>query len=342
MTERKVSKFWAYFLNIMFLPLGFYYIKDQRRFILYTIVSLLLLIVFSLLAWVLTFVISGSTHFFFLIFAFMLFWAWLVFETYRSLKENKISAHKLFYKPAAYWFVPVYIIVSIVLTIVLEPIEKPFINAHNVPSGSMEPSVQQGDFVFVNYILNEVKRGDIIAFDATTESLQGKTLIKRIIAIPGDRIEINKNRISINGKELGRKPYEKPVSSLMIGKTFHNKDENEYEAFTETNNGHSYQVLQMKSSIFGAEPVELTLAADEYYLMGDNRDNSQDSRFFGPVKREFLRGKYVYTYFSIDWHDELCSQPVNVSSPAMKLVQYWSGMCPKAEVRWQNFGRVAP
>lgn len=139
-----------------------------------------------------------------------------------------------------------------------------------VPTGSMVPTVEIGNHVFINcltYKFNAPEQGDIIAFYHQEEDkLLPTRYLKRIIAGPNDTIDIRDNVIYINDIPLDESDY---LSS----------DVNTYPYYFE---------------------FPYTLPNNQYFVMGDNRENSGDSRFWGPVDRKDILGKAEYVIFPFD------------------------------------------
>ncbi|HEX2729654.1 MAG TPA: signal peptidase I [Rubrobacteraceae bacterium] len=145
---------------------------------------------------------------------------------------------------------------------------RPFVMmAYSIPSVSMVPTLEVGDRVLVNkfvYRFTEPERRDIVIFDAVANG-EPETLIKRVVGLPGDEIEIRRGILYLNG-ERQKEPYvaNKPcVRSLP------------------------------KTCSFG--PV--TVPQDHVFVMGDNRANSEDSRFIGPVPRQDIRGEAFFRFW---------------------------------------------
>lgn len=130
-----------------------------------------------------------------------------------------------------------------------------------VPSGSMVSTINIGDKVIgfrLSYLFSDPKRGDIVMFNAPDKE---KTIyIKRIIGLPGDTIVIQDNKLYING-ELYEEDYLKNGWTKMIGT-------------------YTYEVPQ-----------------GEYFMMGDNRDSSNDSRAWGSVKKDEIIAKAIFRYY---------------------------------------------
>jgi signal peptidase I len=156
------------------------------------------------------------------------------------------------------------------------------VQAFKIPSGSMEPTLLIGDHILVNKFiygvkipftrktllpLGEPKREDVIVFIYPVDAT--KDFIKRVVALPGEQVEITGSKILINGK-----PYEDKYGHYV---------EN---AGRPVPAGNSYS--------FG--PV--TVPEDHYFVMGDNRDHSYDSRFWGFVPAQSVKGKAFVIYWS--------------------------------------------
>jgi len=128
-----------------------------------------------------------------------------------------------------------------------------------VEGTAMRPALNHGDRIVVERNPQKLERGDIIVFLYPDD--QTKSYIKRIVGLPHEVIEIREGLTVVNGRPL-EEPYVNP---------------------------------QLNQSARSSQP--LRLAADNYYVLGDNRDNSSDSRLWGPVKRELIYGKYLKKYF---------------------------------------------
>lgn len=134
-----------------------------------------------------------------------------------------------------------------------------------VKGASMEPSFHNNDYLIVDeisYRFGEPKRGDIIVFKYPKD--QRMNLIKRIIGLPGETIKISNGKITI-----------------------YNKDSEEGILLKE-----SYLSEKTLTCSFGDES-EIKLRDDEFYGLGDNRENSEDSRIFGPIKKDLIIGKVL-------------------------------------------------
>ena len=175
-----------------------------------------------------------------------------------------------------------------------------------IPSASMHPNLLEGDVVFVNRLAFNVKvpltdvvvahtgdprRGDIVTF-ASPEN--GMRLIKRVIGLPGDTIEMRGKRLYVNGvvadyADLGL--ADEPLAAKGV-KALHLEEDI-------ADNRHEIQWLVRRGQRDDFGP--LAIPADHYLMLGDNRDNSEDSRWFGLVPREKLIGRAVRILVSADY-----------------------------------------
>lgn len=178
-----------------------------------------------------------------------------------------------------------------------------------VPTGSMRPTILEGDVVFVNRLaydlklpltdrilvhLGEPRRGDIITFSSPKD---GSRLIKRIVALPGDTVQMRGNRLTIDGETIDYAPLGEVIETLGGRRVV--RAERARETFGA--DAHTIQWLQgaMSRSNFGP----LTVPPDQYLMLGDNRDDSEDSRYFGLVPRERLIGRAERILVSADIKD---------------------------------------
>lgn len=139
----------------------------------------------------------------------------------------------------------------------------------NIPSGSMKTTINEGDKVIgfrLAYIFSDPKRGDIVMFEAPDK--EDTIYIKRIVGLPGETIRIEDNTVYIIDKE---------------GK--------------ETALEEDYVKNGWTNSAGPTEANEWTLGKDEYFMMGDNRDHSNDARYWGAVKRDKIIAKAIFRYY---------------------------------------------
>jgi signal peptidase I len=182
-----------------------------------------------------------------------------------------------------------------------------------VPSGSMHPNLLEGDVVFVNRMAFDLKvpltnhvlahmgepaRGDIVTFRSPRD---GILLIKRVVALPGDVVEMRNERLFINGKGAEYRVLDRALDSVN-GEALHAVQLAESLAAAPGVPGvpgHRIQLLPQIQAARTFAPV--TVPQGQYMMLGDNRDNSADSRYIGLVPRELLVGRAVRVLVSADY-----------------------------------------
>ena len=201
-----------------------------------------------------------------------------------------------------------------------------FFQPFNIPSGSMIPTLLVGDYLFVNklsygygpysfnfginvfgrdlfkfgplpftgrYVLAAVpKRGDVVVFKLPTDN--DTDYIKRVIGLPGDRIQMRQGTLYINDQPVKRERTEDKFAPADTGVRF------PVRQYRETlPNGVTYVTLDLSEHSSGDNTGEFQVPPDHFFMMGDNRDNSTDSRFdVGYVPYENLVGKATVLFFS--------------------------------------------
>jgi signal peptidase I len=171
-----------------------------------------------------------------------------------------------------------------------------------VPTGSMKPTIVEGDRIFVNKLAYDLKipfttwhvsawgdpkRGDIVVFYSPANNMR---LVKRVVGLPGDEIAMQDNKLFINGKQLRYENSGNPENEVRS---------DEY-CLTENLFGKKHPV--MISPIYSSRQSFDTITVPEgrYFMMGDNRDNSADSRYFGFVERNRIVGHATCIVISLD------------------------------------------
>lgn len=168
---------------------------------------------------------------------------------------------------------------------------------NDVPTGSMRPSIQEGDRILVNKLAYDFKipftrvalqtwanpqRGDIVVCFSPAD---GKRLVKRVVGVPGDTVELRADCLWLNGKPNTYQPLSAHSIHYIDPHASTQKILAE-EALPNRSHPVLFDLGLPAKRTFG--PV--TIPAGEYFLMGDNRDNSFDSRYFGTVARNQIIG----------------------------------------------------
>jgi signal peptidase I len=166
-----------------------------------------------------------------------------------------------------------------------------------IPSASMEPTLLVGDFLLVNKevsagrfpALATIQRGDLIVFHYPVDP--AKHLVKRIVGVPGDHLRLIDGRVLIDGHALSE-PYAffLPSAADSYRDDFPRLDRADPAV-------DSRWWIQMHSLVANGE---LTIPPDSYFVLGDNRNNSDDSRYWGLVPRAAIVGKPFLVYFSLN------------------------------------------
>jgi signal peptidase I len=172
-----------------------------------------------------------------------------------------------------------------------------------IPSASMEPTLLVGDFLLVNKQIsssrfpalapaNLVRRGDLIVFHFPVDP--SKDLVKRVVGLPGDRIRLRDGRVILDGRAL-TEPYAvfRTAAPDSYRDDFPRVDRADPAA-------DSRWWIQMHGLV---SQGELTIPPDSYFVLGDNRNDSEDSRYWGLVPRAAIVGKPFLIYFSMNQPD---------------------------------------
>ena len=195
----------------------------------------------------------------------------------------------------------------LILALILFSIRSSLADWNDVPSGSMRPTILEGDRVFVNKLAYDLKvpfttrhiaewgnpqRGDIVVFFSPHDE---KRLIKRVVGLPGDTIELRNNALVINGRPVEYKPLADEFlrdlgSADRAGRVF----------ATEQLPGQTHAVAGNPALPALRNFVPLRVPEGQYFVMGDNRDDSFDSRYWGPVDRQRIVGRATSVVMSLD------------------------------------------
>jgi signal peptidase I len=183
------------------------------------------------------------------------------------------------------------VIALFILTFVVQPFR--------IPSASMEPTLLVGDFVLVNKEIsaqhfpadaptNVIHRGDLIVFHFPVDP--DKDLVKRVVGLPGERIRLRDGRVSIDGRALSE-------SYAVYLPSAPDSYRDDFPRVDRADLGvDSRWWIQMHTLVRNGE---LTIPPDSYFVLGDNRNNSEDSRYWGLVPREAIEGKPFLIYLSL-------------------------------------------
>ncbi len=180
---------------------------------------------------------------------------------------------------------------------------------NDVPTGSMKPTILEGDRIFINKVAYDLKFpfttfriaqwddpkwGDVVVLRSPED---GKRLVKRVIGLPGDVIELRGDRLYRNGRAAVYSSLDQEVVNQISA------EERAYFLFAnEEVEGRQHPVmLLLGTGLHLQQPFgPFEIPADHYFMMGDNRNNSRDSRYFGTVHRDEILGRAVGVALSLD------------------------------------------
>ncbi|HIE05518.1 MAG TPA: signal peptidase I [bacterium (Candidatus Stahlbacteria)] len=224
------------------------------------------------------------------------------------------------------------IITWIQVIVVVVILRETVVTAYRIPTGSMTNTLLIGDFLLVNRLVFGLKlpwtyidlirgrdpeRGEIVVFKFPFEN---KDFVKRCIGLPGDTVEIRDKAVYINGKELDE-PYTIHIDPNTIG------------GYTLPQERFQKMWVERRFVDYGNAVRDnfgpVVVPENHYLLMGDNRDFSFDSRFWGPLPRKYIKGKPIVLYFSADVRNDI------------PLIEQIIGHLTPTNIRFGRIGKVA-
>ena len=204
------------------------------------------------------------------------------------------------------WRMAIFFLVFIVL-----PVKSSLADWNWVPTGSMNPTILEGDLLYVDKIAYDLRfpltlhrlakwsdpqRGDIVVCFSPDDDTR---LVKRIIGRPGDIIELRNNILLLNGEPVSYTKIDPKYTKYLPG-----RQKRKYILAMEDLNGVTHAVMSTPSIMAVRTFGPVTVPQGSYFVMGDNRDNSRDSRYFGFVERKSIVGKAKGIIGSLDITDK--------------------------------------
>jgi signal peptidase I len=189
--------------------------------------------------------------------------------------------------------VNIVVVALFIITFTMQPFR--------IPSASMEPTLLVGDFLLVNKQVgpeasphifpptSEIHRGDVVVFHYPVDA--SLHLVKRVIGLPGDHLRLRDGRVYINGSAIAE-PY------AVFRPSMPDSYRDDFPMLASADPGvDSRWWIQMRSLV---SQGELTVPPESYFVLGDNRNDSEDSRYWGFVPRAAIVGKPILVYFSLN------------------------------------------
>jgi signal peptidase I len=218
--------------------------------------------------------------------AVMVLYVWSIVDAHRIATQmaGQAGESRRGYRPVVLWLMA---IASVPCTLgAVFALRANVVEAFYLPSSSMAPTLVQGDRFLSNKLdigSRPLARGDVVIFRAPDK--RDQRWIKRIVGLPGDTVELRQGALFINGSALERTPVDEQATAAHEGAS----------AFYEHNGERRYQVL-IGDKDENADFDVQTVPAGEYFVLGDNRGRSHDSRKFGTVPRTDMVGVATWLY----------------------------------------------
>ena len=202
--------------------------------------------------------------------------------------------------------------IFLLMILIVSSLRSALADWNDVPTGSMKPTIQEGDRVVVNKLAYDLKvpfttikivgwddpkRGDIVVLFSPVDGIR---LVKRVVALPGDQVELRENQLYINGQVAKQSPIA-TTELADYGRAF---------IMAENLQGHTHKMMvtpEISSAHSSYGPV--VVPEGNYFVLGDNRDNSNDSRFIGFIERRRIVGEAVAVAFSLDHNTRFIPLP---------------------------------
>ena len=160
---------------------------------------------------------------------------------------------------------------------------------YRLPTPAMYPTLESGDYIMTSHVWSVIERGDVIAYTYPLD--EAKSYVHRVVGLPGDTIEIRDERLILNGNPVEMKPTDQVCQTLGRSCTI----------WRETIGTKTYSIALMNESRFAQPFGPEVIPEGHLFVLGDNRENSADSRYWGYVPMDLVLGKPRFVYLS--WNE---------------------------------------
>jgi signal peptidase I len=219
-----------------------------------------------------------------------------------KIERTRKFVHRLWKE----WRITFLFIVFVVI-----PVKSSLADWNWVPTGSMNPTILEGDLIYVNKVAYDLRvpltlhrlakwsdpeRGDIVICFSPDDGIR---LVKRVVGLPGDTVEMRDNTLFLNGKAVAYTQIDPKYAEQLPAKV-----KGKCVLATEDLDGTAHAVMSVPSVAAVRNFGPVAVPQDSYFVMGDNRDNSKDSRYFGFVERDSIVGRARGVIGSFDITDK--------------------------------------
>jgi signal peptidase I len=189
-----------------------------------------------------------------------------------------------------------WVVLTVGAIVMAAGVLRPFFSeGFQMPSGSMVPTLLPGDHIMVDKLRHTVRRGDVIVFKWPRDP--SIDYVKRLVGLPGDVVQISGGRLLVNGVELPRERYQEDCPQGPDGLTdFENAGP--CVRWHETLDGHTYDIGTNTVLGEAGDMIRIVVPADALFVLGDNRDASSDSRYWGYVPLANVKGVVRFIWWS--------------------------------------------